>query len=341
MASKYQIRANDEVLADLMHPEYVYYNGKLKRGVNIAGSLTFSLMPNNPIISSVRPLSTTITLRRHGKTIWAGRVVSTKKNIYNQYDITCEGALSWLHDIMIPPTAFNNTAISNIINSVIGSYNTLCSENRLFTLGTIEGEDVITLSKKDGYTSAFDVFKDIIAINGGYFILTYEQDGTPILNYYKSGLPTSNTVRFGENLLDINEHIDTTKIITALYATGDGVALPTPSYIENADAVESYGRIFGAVHFNDITNQDDLIAQATNYLNQNMLGDVSIKVKAVAIDWNAEEGNNVRVISKPNGIDVNMIVSEVLTDLNNEASGYITIGSSQNTLTKKLALEGK
>lgn len=339
MASKYQIRADGEVLADLMHPEYAYSNGKLKKGVNIAGTLSFLLMPNNPVIASVAPLKSTITLRKHGKTIWAGRVVKTKKNIYNQYEVTCEGALSWLHDVMIPPTAFVNITISSIVNSVIGSYNALCSENRVFNIGTIEGGATITLTQHDAYTSVFDVLKEVITINGGYFIVTYEQDGTPILNYYKSGLETVNEVRFGENLLDINEHIDTTKIITALYATGNGVALPSPNYIRNVNAVNSYGKIFGAVHFDDITTQSELITQATNYLNQNMLGDISLKVKAVAIDWDAVEGNNVRVVSKPNGIDVNMIVSEVVTDLNNEASGYITIGATRRTLTKTLALK--
>ena len=341
MASKYQIRVGNEVLADLMHPEYAYYNGKLKRGVNIAGSLSFSLMPNNPVIKSVKPLKSTITLRKNGTTIWSGRVVTSKKNIYNQYEVVCEGALSWLHDIMIPPTAFNNSTTSSVINSVITSYNALCSTNRIFKVGTVSGNDVITISKKDGYTSVFDTLKEVITINGGYFIVTHEQDGAPILNYYKSGKTTSNEVRFGENLLDINEHIDTTKIITALYATGNGVSLPSPGYIENASAVNTYNRVFGTVHFNDIDNESDLVEQATNYLNQNMLGDVSIKVKAVAIDWDAIEGNNVRVISKPNGIDVNMIISEVMTDLNNEASGYITLGNSRQTLTKSLALSNK
>lgn len=341
MASKYQIRADNEVLADLTHHEYAYYNGKLKRGVNIAGSLTFSLMPNNPVISTVNPLKTTIMLRRNGTTIWAGRAVTIKKNIYNQHEIICEGALSWLHDILIPPIAYSNTAIVDVVNSVINSYNSLCSSNRLFSVGSVDGEDIITISKKDGYTSVFDVLKEVITINGGYFILDYEQDGKPILNYRRSGMPTLNEVRFGENLLDINQHIDTTKIITALYATGDGVSLPAPGYIQNDVAVNAYGKIFDAVHFNNVTNQNDLVTQATNYLKQNMIGDASIKVKAVAIDWNANEGDNVRVISVPNGIDADMIVSEVVTDLNNETSGYITIGASRDTLTKTLALTNK
>lgn len=341
MPSKYQIRADDKVLADLTHEEYVYYNGKLKTGINIAGSLSFSLMPNNPVVSSLMPLKSTITLRRNGKTIWSGRIIQTKKNIYNQYDITCEGALSWLYDIMIPPTSFKNTTVGDIVSSIIGSYNSLCSANRLFVVGEIEDENIITLSQKEDYISVFDILKEIVSINGGYFIVTYQENGAPILNYYNSGLDTPNEIRFGENLLDINEYIDKTKIITSLYAVGNGVELPAPKYIENENAVESYGRIFGFARFDDISDQAELITQATNYLNQNILGDISIKVKAIAINWDANAGYNVRVISKHNGIDVNMIISEVVTDLNNEASGYITIGSSQKTLTKKLALEGK
>ena len=341
MASKYQIRADNEVLADLTHAEYAYYNGKLKKGINIAGSLAFSLMPNNPVINSVKPLKSTITLRRHGKTIWAGRVVKSKKNIYNQYDITCEGALSWLYDVVIPPIGFTDAETSNIITSLINSYNGLCSPNRVFEIGVIEGEDIITLPKQNGYAKVFDLLSNIIKINGGFFDLDYRQDGTPILNYYKGGIPTAKEVRFGENLLDINEHIDTTKIITALYATGEGVSLPSPAYIENEKAVESYGRIFGSIHFDNIANQESLINQANVYLQQNMLGDVSLKIKAVSVDWEAQEGEIVRIISKPNGVDTNMIISEVVTDINNESSGYFTTGSSTKTLTKSIVLNSK
>lgn len=341
MASKYQIRVDGNVLGDLTHPQYAYYNANLKSGVNISGSFNFSLMPNNPIIEAVKPLKSTITLLKRGKIIWCGRVIKTKKNLYNQYEVFCEGALSWLYDVLIPPTPFKNSKISSIVSSVIDSYNSLCSENRLFEIGEIDGEDEITLTNRSEYDSVFEILKEIITINGGYFIVKFKESGTPILNYYKEGIETQNQVRFGENLLDINEHIDTTKIITALYATGNDVSLPSPNYIENEDAVNSYGRIFGYIHFEDITSQIELIKQSTNYLKQNMLGDISIKVKAIAINWDANVGENVRVVSKPNGIDANMIISEVSTNLNDEAAGYITIGASRKTLTKTLALEAK
>lgn len=341
MASKYQIRADGEVLADLMHPEYSYYNGKLKRGVNIAGSLTFTLMPNNPVVSSVMPLKSTITLRKYGRTIWSGRVVKSEKNIYNQYKLTCEGALSWLYDIMIAPTSFVNMSVSDIISSLITFYNSLCSEKRGFKIGNIEGENIITLSNRTDYTKVFDILSEIISINGGYFILSYEQDGTPILNYYKTGIPTENEIRFGENLLDINEYIDTTQIITALYATGNGISLPSLGYIENDNAVSTYGRIFGSINFDNITTEDELIMHATAYLKENMLGNVSIKVKAAEITWTASEGNMVRVISTRNGIDVNMIISEIDTDLNNATNNLITIGTNQKNLTKTLSIQNK
>lgn len=341
MASKYQIRADGEVLADILHPEYAYYNGKLKKGVNIAGKLSFSLTPDNPVISSVLPLKTTITVLRHGKPIFAGRVLNVKKNLYNQREVICEGALSWLYDVVVPPTSFTNSNVSSIVSSLLTKYNSLCSANRVFKVGTIDGDDVLTISAKSDYDSVFNILSEIIKINGGYFVATYDKNATPILNYYKNGIETSNEIRFGENLIDINEHIDTTKIITALYATGNNVALPSPNYIENADAVQAYGRIFGSVVFDDITSQRELITQAESYLKQNMLGEISINVKAVTLGWEATEGNTVKIVSVPNGIDVRAIVSEVVTDLNNEAAGYITVGTTRKTLTKTLALEGK
>lgn len=340
MASKYQIRADGEVLADLMQPEYSYFNAQLKQGVNIAGSLSFSLLPTNPVANNLSPLKTTITLRKNGKTIWSGRVVKIEKNINNQYKVVCEGALSWLHDVLIPPTEFFSKSLHEIVSTAIDSYNSNCSENRIFLTGEIDGADILTLSKSDEYRTPFDILKEIVALNGGYFIVTYQQDGTPVLNYYKDAKESQKEVRFGENLIDLNECIDATKIMTVLYAEGDGVSLPS-AFISNSAAVSVYGKVFGYVKFENVTTEEELTERAVAYLNQNMLGDFSITVKAIALDWEAQIGESIRAVSKPNGVDVRMVVSEISTNLNNDADSRITIGTTRKTLTKILAVEGK
>lgn len=103
---------------------YNITSGSLTRGVNIAGSLTLIIPPNNPIWRSpIKPGGDDVTnpsqIMNQGdiitvdyidgitpKELWRGRVISQDWDIYKNMTLTCEGTLAYLNDILLPDYNF-------------------------------------------------------------------------------------------------------------------------------------------------------------------------------------------------------------------------------------------
>ena len=134
------------------------YNIKMEKEMNRAGSLTFTLGPDHPILKKrFIPLGVTIALTTPvggviptggvpdgvnaviGHVIWYGRVLSIEKTFNNEVNVTCEGALAFLNDVMVRPRQFfylqgysdagkaYNVPAVDVLDMIFGEYNTKMS----------------------------------------------------------------------------------------------------------------------------------------------------------------------------------------------------------------------
>ena len=167
----------------------------------------------------------------------------------------------------------------------------------------------------------------------------------------------SQVIRFGENLLDLTHYVDATQIITCLIPQGADVEYKDESgetqsravditsvnggvdYIENAEAVELYGRIWGYQKWDDVTEPGILLAKAREYLKEASTLPASMEVSAVdlaAIDSTVQQfqlGFWTDVSSGPHGINQKFLLTRREVNLLDPGQGSITLGRQTETLT--------
>lgn len=333
--TKYQIRADGEVLADLSDKDYAYFNGALAEELNAAGTLTFTLMPQNPVVDSVEVISSKIVLYRDGNPMWVGRPIKKTANIYNQVTVVCEGALSFLGDVILAGDKTYSGSAGSVIQAILSDYNSTCTESRKIAAGYIATGETVSVSGSN--VTPFELLNDIADSIGGYYNIFYGSD--VIRLSYNAPVGFSQDARWGQNIIDISTKIDATKIITRLIAEGDNGLVKT---VKNSAAAGKYGIVDGYKRFKGISTSDALSSAANAYLSENILGGQSIDVSAVDLSLTdkTEEpfavGKSVRVVSSPHGVDTTLQVVEVATNLNNPADSKIVLGSKTDTLTKSL-----
>ena len=333
----YRIIADGEIIGDLSDTELAYYNGRLEEAINESGRFEFSMNGANPKVKMVSPMLSVIDLRQGNATRWRGRITSATQNKYNVVSFVSEGVLAWLRDILIePPVSYSGLSAQTFITYVLAQYNASCSPNHQIHVGEIDQNTKISLSVTE-YLSAFDLLSILISQNGGYFTVSYT-DTSSFLNYFAEPDTAGQEINFAENLLDITQVTDATKIITVLTAKSK---FGTYEAI-NEDAVAKYGKIYAYKYFDSVTSSTEFYQAADEYLNSMILGGQSITVTAVDLSLLDADiapfavGNTARVKSAPHGIDISMVVSRKITDINNPAASQITLGLPHETLTAQL-----
>ena len=332
----YRIIADGEIIGDLSDTELAYYNGRLEEAINESGRFEFSVNGANPKVKMVSPMLSVIEIKQGNTTKWRGRITSITRNKYNAVSVVCEGVLAWLRDILIePPVNYSGLSAQTFISFVLAQYNASCSPNHQIHVGEIDQNTKITLSVTE-YISAFDLLSILISQNGGYFTVSYTGTSS-FLNYFAEPDTAGQEINFAENLLDITQVTDATKVITVLIAESRlGTYEAT-----NEDAVAKYGKIYAYKYF-AVSSSTEFHQQADAYLNSMILGGQSITVTAVDLSLLDADiapfavGNTARVKSAPHGIDISMVVSRKITDINNPAASQITLGLPSETLTAQL-----
>lgn len=154
--------------------KYRVVNPRFNMSIGNAGELTFTMLPpdklydkqtrdqleNNPLF---KPLRTYVYIYDtnlpdgSSKCMWRGRIVSADEDFYGNKNITCEGELSFINDVIFPPHSYGNSLPDN--DPVQTHKYSKQTPNQLFSIFIKYYNRHIT--------------KDLLCING-YFWYTYE-----------------------------------------------------------------------------------------------------------------------------------------------------------------------
>ncbi len=358
-----RLYANDELIfaSDWADPEYQLISPIIKMEVNKAGSVEFTMLPRHPFYDTLSIMKTRIDVYRDEELIFSSRVLSNDTDTYKQRKVYCEGALAYLVDSIFGPSKGTRTAEEHF-RLLIDSHNAQVEDEKKFTVGSIEIDEKAEshIFGEDNYRETFSAIQsDLIDSFGGYLRIRYE-NGVRYIDYLKSYNTTSSqTIEFGQNLIDLMNKQTGEDLFTILLPIGkdkltiesagdSGKYTHDGKYLENAEAVASYGRIIKTEDFGDITDAGTLMEKAEKYMADNYKGippELSIK----AIDLHQfyptvrpfNLGDSITVKSPVHGVERVLICTAIEVNIKDPSKTQYTLTDpNQITLRKDRTLTG-
>lgn len=334
---------------------------QLKLADNTAGTFEITLPVGNAGYDKLERLSSEIVVKRYDDEIWAGRIIGEKKNFQNSRILTCEGELAYFNDTTQPPTEYNEIEVYNFIEALLEEHNSKVAVDKQFEMGSITVHDTISRITNNE-TTMNAISEHLINKLKGHIRIrrVYDEDG--ILHKYFDYLkdyPNTNgqEIRFGENLLDFTRNWDMSEYATVITPRGAKLdSSPIESvdayldvsevnggsrYVTNEEAIKRYGWIELVVDWEDVTDPQELLQKAEDYLADEQFDDVVIDVSAVDLRYILNDVqpinllDNVRCISKPHGMNKVFPVTELSIQLDKPENSTYTLGdkTKENTLT--------
>lgn len=351
----YQIFADDTLIYDSRYEEYVITKGQITKEVNKSGSFVFTVYQDNPYYDQLEKLKTIITVYRNGILLFRGRILDDTDGFYNDKTFTCEGELSFLLDSIQRPYAFTGSPAA-LFTQFINNHNSQVGADKQFTVGQVTVEDPNDYINREN--SAYEdtlsnLNNRLIEPLAGYINITAGGDDTRVISWI-ADFPylSTQSIEFGENLLDFAKKNDAANIATAIIPLGSMVedseneARVTiesvnggVDYIYNQAAVNKYGWIFKVVIWEDVTEPANLLTKAQAYLNEVINLNISLELTAIDLsnmDQDIEAfslGDYIQVTSPPHGIDAKYLLTKQDIDLLHAENNKITLGYTFSTFT--------
>lgn len=348
----------------LSNEGYGVISPKLTVELNKAGSLEYTLAPNNVLYNDITKLGTIITVHQEDDEIFRGRVLHDEKDFYKQKKVYCEGELAFLLDSKQRPYTFSGT-IAKFFGQCISNHNKRVEASKQFAVGEVTLEGNISASNYD-YPTTFDEIADkIINVYGGYLKVRKVGDTHYIDLLKESGDVNTQMIEFGVNLLDLSEYITAEDIYTVLIPLGAELEDESgdenapkrkltiieenegKDYLDDTAAIAIYGRIEKVQEWPEIDGDYDLLKAGQDALKRNIELAMTLSVKAVdmhLLNVDAETirlGDWVRVLSLPHGLDKLFQCTKIVYDLVSPDQTEYVFGVGFNSLTEQQLNEKK
>lgn len=327
----------------------------LTEKLNSCGSLVYKTLITDEYYDLYKIMNTKVLVEEDGSIQFIGRLLTYVTDFNNTKELTFEGELALLNDVMYPPYDFAGTP-AELLTNVINYYNSKCSSYNQIRIGRItvtDKNDYIARSCKD-YSSCWEVINTkLIQLCGGYIKLRWVLSDGEILRYIDyledPGKNSEQKIEFSKNLLDVNKEMAGDQICTVLIPLGaedeetkkrvditsvnDG-----RNYIESQN-VSLYGKIESVIVFDDVTIPANLLTKAQKYLKDVDKNIHTIKINAIdlhALNVDISRynvGDVVSVYSKPHEIETSMLITERERNLNDPSLDSISLGKEEKTYT--------
>ena len=353
----YCVKVDDKTLYEplLQSEGYIIISPSVTKAKNKAGSFTFKIPPTNPLYSELKKLKSIISVYKDGDIFWKGRVLDERKDFNRIKEVTCEGELAFLNDVIIAPYDYSEKGmtINEFFQYIMELYAKNCSEYRKIQPGYVYNVDSDTriYPVSTTYENVLSTLSSkLIDVVGGVLVFRY-QNGVSYLDFYGH---ISDVIRqkieFGKNLINLEEYVDATDVYTYLIPLGkqddEGNYLDITSvnsgvkYIYSKTGENLYGKITKSIEYSDIEDATLLKQKAEAVLADAIKEATTITIKAVdlrvlGVDTDAIDVNClVNVVSPPHAINSNFECTEITFDLSNVANNEYTFGSDTKTLTE-------
>lgn len=369
----YQLRFNNYLLYDPRDEDLIVRSPSVHLAVGEAGSMTFEIDSDHPNVSQLTKMHGVLELLADGSPIYRGRITKDTKDFDLTRSIESEGLLACLNDSIIEPFSFpsdveedadyqtaatSGNVVAYYLGWILGLHNAQVGTEQQIQLGTVTVTDAnnYVARSSTGYATAWETIRKTLTETnlGGHLLVRYETDGT-YLDYY-ADLPLTNTqtVAFGENLLDLSNEVDATKIYTAILPTGaDGLTIAdlpdgaitddlvkSGKTIYSRAGVETYGRITTVQAWTDVTEATNLLTKAAALLGGSgvtMTSTLSVNACDLHFDdatiASFRVGRYTLLYSTPHGHNDTLPLMQLDLDILDPGNTGITLGATIQTQT--------
>lgn len=321
--------------------------------INKIANLTFTLHYQHPNFSDFVEFKTLVNVYNTDKDkyVFKGRVLSITAGMDADGKVTkqiiCESQLAYLNDSIQPYTPerqyagdVNTTGLQEFITTLLTNHNNQVEEYKKIYPGNIT---IQTWKTSDGvykglnYETTWKAIQDkLLSVFGGEIYIR-EDEGLLYLDYVEAGGSIkSTTIELGRNLKSISQDFDATKIITRLIPLGakleDEEGNQTENrltiaevnndviYVEDQTALNRYGAIYNTVIWDDVTNANNLLTKAQNYLMENNSVHVNNNVTALNLYLLGLDADDISLgdsyLTKNSLLNINETLRVVKTNIN-------------------------
>lgn len=350
----YRVLCDGLPIYDLRDENLVLIDSKLDLEVNKAGAFSFKMPPQHPQYELPRKMLSCIQVFQDDEEVFNGRITECKIDFYNRKHFTCEGQLAYLNDSIQRPAEYHDMTVRGYLESLIVSHNKQVSKDKQFKVGIVTVTDSNdSLYRYTNYNSTMKEIKEDLVDDLGGYLRVRNVNGTAYLDYISDyDNVSTQSIEFGENLLDFSRNTDVSDIATVFIPLGAKLeespiaALEQRLTIEsvnngsdslvNLDAVKKFGYITKTITWDEVTTPKMLLYKANKYIADYQWDSMTLEVNAVDMHWTDADieqfklGDKIKAHSSLHGLDRYFPLSKMSIQLNNLSSSKFTLGTVTN-----------
>ena len=335
--------------------------------INCASVLEFDLPPDSKGYNLINTLKTTIkvydsvdgssTNRSRlfkGRALYIDTLMSGVKHVY------CEGELAYLQDSVVMAYQYEGT-VANLFRKFINDHNSQMPADKEFVVGriTIEDKDEVVKCESTTYpTTLEEIQKQLLDEFGGYIMPRCEiENGEEVtyLDYLEdASVENSQTIEFGENLVDISERSTAEEVFTVLIPLGavkrrqEGEVEKRINIssvnggskeLQDAEGIAEFGKIYKVMIWNKVKDPAKLKSKGQKALARGSNDYTEIELSAVdmhLLEVNTSAirlGEKNRIVSLPHGFDKWMPCKKIVIDMESPERSIYNFGRTGKSLT--------
>jgi phage minor structural protein len=327
-------------------------SGTLTDEVNAVSSLEFTIPLSNDTVSSVKPHTSVIKLESDGREIFRGTVNSVSKNFRGDTVVSCDGMIALMADVIKEPFTVTSRGIESYVTSIVKNYNDGVTADKEIKVGAVVGfeNQTFSVSHSQECKNIFELLKELRSEKGGYIWSSYI-GGDVYINYTKTiGKKSDQQIAFGSNLVSIEDQLEVGTLVTRVWPLGnEGLTIASvndgKAYLQNEAVELRYGRVDKTVQ---VDSNDPYVVKSYGQAYLTRYAAMRNTITLTAIDLHNldksissfEVGDSVRVLSPPHGIDAEMVVNTISTDLVQISNSRITLGAKKGSITSIISSGG-
>lgn len=344
----YILQVNDEALA--------VSEAQIQEDLNAVPALSFKIPQNNPGYDHLKKLESEVVAMDMDSQneVFRGRCLNDDSDFYNTKTVTCEGCLAYLLDVQYPPYVHTGS-VAVFLKDLLDHYNNRVTDKQKIELGNVtvvDPNDYIRRESED-YDSIYNIIQNKLIQSLDGWIQIRRVNGKNYLDYLADYYESDQVIRFGENLLDLNQHIKGESIKTVIIPrgaeneeTGERLSIASVNngldYIKDDDLVAAYGWIEAVVDWDDVTDPANLLKKAQDYLKDCRNMEITIELSAVdarllGLDVRRlQPGMLVQVISEPHHLNEKFLCSSKTTNLLDPSQDKVVLGTTMEGFTQSI-----
>lgn len=324
-------------------------SGTLTDEIDSVSALEFTLPPSNDTAGHIVPHASVIRLEFDGTEIFRGAANSVSKNFRGDTIVSCDGMIALMADVIKEPFTASSYEIEGYVAAIVKNYNDGVTYDKEIKVGQVAGFEgqTFSVSHSTECKNIFELLKELRSEKGGYIWASYI-GGDVYINYTSTiGRRNSQQIAFGSNLVNIEDQLEVGTLVTRVWPLGkEGLTIASvndgKAYLQNTDVELRYGRVDKTIQ---VDSDDPSVVKSYGQAYLTRYAAMNNTITLTAIDLHNldktissfEVGDAVRVLSPPHGIDAEMIVNSVSTDLVKLSNSRITLGVKKGSITSVIS----